>query len=385
MRFVHTSDWQLGMTRHFLAGEAQARYTAARIDAIRSIGEVARAHNADMVVVAGDVFDSNLVAPATVQRALDAMASVELPIYLSAGNHDALDAVSVYSSSTWRRHVPANVHVLEQGLHDTGLGAEIVAAPLRSNDPRADLLGRELAGLSPAAGVPRIAVGHGIVDVLDPSGSHSAAIGLRRLESALADGRVHYVALGDKHTRLAVGGSGRVHYSGTSEVTSFVEELPGDVLLVDLEADGGIHVEPHHVGTWRFLDLEARLLGEPDVAALDRELSALDPKDRTVVRTKLVGTVTLREKALLDEVLERHRHSFAALFSWYRHEDIAVTLSGADVESMNVSGFVESAARELAAGAANPPAADPAAAHDDAAAARDALSLLFRLSAGAHR
>ncbi|EUA73451.1 DNA repair exonuclease SbcD domain protein [Mycobacterium xenopi 4042] len=23
MRFVHTADWQLGMTRHFLAGEAQ--------------------------------------------------------------------------------------------------------------------------------------------------------------------------------------------------------------------------------------------------------------------------------------------------------------------------------------------------------------------------
>ena len=38
VRFVHTSDWQLGMTRHFLEGEAQARYTAARIDAIRSIG-----------------------------------------------------------------------------------------------------------------------------------------------------------------------------------------------------------------------------------------------------------------------------------------------------------------------------------------------------------
>ena len=33
VRFPHTSDWQLGMTRHFLEGEAQARYSAARIDA----------------------------------------------------------------------------------------------------------------------------------------------------------------------------------------------------------------------------------------------------------------------------------------------------------------------------------------------------------------
>ncbi|PBJ59651.1 hypothetical protein BB737_28080, partial [Mycobacterium avium subsp. hominissuis] len=25
MRFLHTADWQLGMTRHFLAGDAQPR------------------------------------------------------------------------------------------------------------------------------------------------------------------------------------------------------------------------------------------------------------------------------------------------------------------------------------------------------------------------
>ena len=33
MRFLHTADWQLGMTRHFLAGDAQPRYSAARRDA----------------------------------------------------------------------------------------------------------------------------------------------------------------------------------------------------------------------------------------------------------------------------------------------------------------------------------------------------------------
>lgn len=380
MRFVHTSDWQLGMTRHFLAGEAQARYTAARIDAIRAIGELARADAADMVVVAGDVFDSNLVSPATVQRALDAMASIGVPVYLLAGNHDALDAVSIYTSAVWRRHCPPNVHVLEQGLNVTECGAQIVAAPLRSNDPRADLLGRELDELTEPATVPRIAVGHGIVDVLDPSGANAAAMRLDRIERAISEGRVHYVALGDKHTRLAVGTTGRVHYSGASEVTSFREELPGDVLLVDVTADGGIgrvEVEPRHVGTWAFREVEQRLLGEADVEALDRTLTGLDPKDRTVVRTKLVGTLTLRERALLDEVLELHGHAFAALFAWQRHEDIAVTMSGDDIENMHVSGFVESAARELAEAAASPA--------DDSAAARDALSLLFRLAGGVRR
>ncbi|HEY2196490.1 MAG TPA: exonuclease SbcCD subunit D, partial [Mycobacterium sp.] len=41
MRFVHTADWQLGMTRHFLAGEAQPQYSAARRDAVAGLGPLA--------------------------------------------------------------------------------------------------------------------------------------------------------------------------------------------------------------------------------------------------------------------------------------------------------------------------------------------------------
>jgi len=43
MRFLHTADWQLGMTRHFLNGEAQPRYSAARRDAVAGLGALARA------------------------------------------------------------------------------------------------------------------------------------------------------------------------------------------------------------------------------------------------------------------------------------------------------------------------------------------------------
>ena len=41
MRFLHTADWQLGMTRHFLAGDAQPRYSAARRDAVAGLGALA--------------------------------------------------------------------------------------------------------------------------------------------------------------------------------------------------------------------------------------------------------------------------------------------------------------------------------------------------------
>src|ERR1700731_2483473 len=73
MRFVHTADWQLGMTRHFLAGEAQPRYSAARRDAVAGLGSLAGDVSAEFVVVAGDVFEHNQLAPQVISQSLEAM------------------------------------------------------------------------------------------------------------------------------------------------------------------------------------------------------------------------------------------------------------------------------------------------------------------------
>lgn len=50
-RFLHTSDWQLGMTRHFLTEGAQKRYTQARFDAIRTMRRIAKKENCQFISV----------------------------------------------------------------------------------------------------------------------------------------------------------------------------------------------------------------------------------------------------------------------------------------------------------------------------------------------
>ena len=77
VRFLHTSDWQLGMTRHFLQGEAQARYAGARLDAVRALGALARERRCDFVLVAGDVFDSNLPSTSRVRRTVCELSRLE--------------------------------------------------------------------------------------------------------------------------------------------------------------------------------------------------------------------------------------------------------------------------------------------------------------------
>ena len=77
-RFLHTSDWQLGMTRHFLSEGAQERYSQARFDAIRTMGRIAKEENCQFMLVCGDAFESNQVDRKTVARALEAAHVIRL-------------------------------------------------------------------------------------------------------------------------------------------------------------------------------------------------------------------------------------------------------------------------------------------------------------------
>src|ERR1700757_4942299 len=139
MRFVHTADWQLGMTRHFLAGEAQPRYSAARRDAVAGLGSLAADASAEFVVVAGDVFEHNQLAPQVISQSLEAMRAIGIAVYLLPGNHDPLDASSVYTGALFTSERPDNVTVLDRsGVYDVRPGLQIVAAPWRSKAPTVD-------------------------------------------------------------------------------------------------------------------------------------------------------------------------------------------------------------------------------------------------------
>ena len=58
MRFIHTSDWQLGKPFGRAPEQARAALLEARLDAIDTLAAAARSEGTDIVLVAGDVFDS---------------------------------------------------------------------------------------------------------------------------------------------------------------------------------------------------------------------------------------------------------------------------------------------------------------------------------------
>ncbi len=383
IRFLHTADWQLGMTRHYLSDDAQPRFTAARLDAVRSIGELAVAEGCAFVVVCGDVFETNHVERKVVVRALEAMrAQPSVTFALLPGNHDPLDPASVYRSPTFTTNQPENVLVLDSTQPvEVAPGVQLVAATWTTKVPVTDLCAAALnasVGVAAASaegtdGTVRILVGHGIVDELSPDRLNPSLIAQAGLEAALSDARVHYVALGDRHSTTSVGTSGRIWYSGAPEPTAYDELDPGNVLVVHLDAAGGVNVQPHRVGTWHFVLHEADVNGPDDLAALEQWLTALADKERTIVKLSLKGTLSLVDAAALDALLAHHADLLGALETWDRHTELVVLPNDTDYASLHVTGFAAEAVDDLRQLAEQD--------NDAARTARDALALVYRLSA----
>ena len=367
--FIHSSDLQLGMTRWFLEGEAQARFDDARLDSLRRLGDLATREGAAFIVIAGDVFDSNSLSPQTTGRALEALRGLPVPVYLLPGNHDPLVADSVFKLID-----VAGVHLLsDTSVVQVADGVELVGAPLRARTAASDLVRDALEGLEPTEAV-RIMVGHGQAEARG-NDLRPDLIDLGYVESRLADGTIDYLALGDTHSAQPVGASGRVWFSGSPEVTDFRDHATvgggetnsGRALVVEV-SKGTAAVREEPVGQWTFEALDRELMGEGDVAEFLATLDAYPDKQRTVIKYGLRGTLDMSATRALEEGLEARRPVFAALFERERLTDLRLAPGVEELDALGVSGFADAALKELVAAAGTDPTA------------RDAVNLFFRLA-----
>ena len=373
VRFLHTADWQLGMTRHFLSEEAQALFSAARLNVIEEMGNLAINEGCEFVVVCGDVFESNQVERKVITRAFEKMAAIStVTFYLLPGNHDPLDASSIYRSPTFTKHRPVNVKVLDGSAPVQAVpGVELIPAPWPNKYPVTDLVGEAGRELEPTYAI-RIVVGHGPNDseLYGRDASAPEIIHIAPLEERIRAGLIQFVALGDRHSTTDVGSTGRVWYAGAPEPTDYDDPEPGNVLVVDVDANS-VSVERRRLATWEFVSHDCQLSRDEDIDALEEWLSSLENKDRAIVKLTMVGQVSLAQKARLDAMLEYNAELLAALETWERHSDLIVIPDEMDHDRLGLSGFARVSLDELS---------EMAESGEDALTARDALALLYRLA-----
>ncbi|OFP21141.1 DNA repair exonuclease [Corynebacterium sp. HMSC066C02] len=366
--FIHTSDFQLGMTRWFLSPAAQSRFDDDREAAVLRLGELATETGAEFIVVAGDVFEHNSLSKTTLLRAKDMFKRLPVPVYLLPGNHDPLVADSIFFNS-----FADNVHVIADSEPiEVRPGLEIVGAPYLSKRVNYDLVRRALEPLEPAEeGAVRIAVGHGQVESRAGEGEDSDAdtIDLAFVEECLDKGVIDYLALGDTHSTESLGSTGKVWFSGSPETTAFDdrERDSGNALVVTVEGER-VDVAKHHVGRWDFRAIDADVNSLEEVEAFLAELDAVPEKIRTAVKYSLRGTVGLSAQARLEQGLAEMEEVFASLKPRKRTMDLHLAPSEEELGELSLSGYAADALAELLEDLDNP-------------TARDAANLLFRLSA----
>src|SRR5688500_12384784 len=88
-RFIHTADWQLGKPFASIKdSHKRSLLQQERFAVIQRIGEAARVHQAEFILVAGDLFDSSSATRQTVSAACSAIGQLGIPVITIPGNHD---------------------------------------------------------------------------------------------------------------------------------------------------------------------------------------------------------------------------------------------------------------------------------------------------------
>lgn len=264
MKILHTSDWHVGKV---LKGQSRAEEHK---QVLAQVIEIARTERPDLVIVAGDLYDTAAPTPEAtrlVTRALTALRRTGADVVAIGGNHDngqALDALRPWAEAagiTLRGSVRDNPaeHVID-GVTAGGERWQLAALPFLSqryavravemyeltaaeaNQTYADHLGRVLARLAEGFTEPdrvHLVTAHlTVVGASTGGGERDAHTVLGyAVPATVFPGTAHYVALGHLHRSQRVIGPCPIRYSGSPLAVDFGEqENVGSVTIVEVTA-----------------------------------------------------------------------------------------------------------------------------------------------------
>ena len=329
MRFLHTSDWHVGKTLkgHSRLPEQQA--------VLAEVVQLARRHEVDAVLVAGDLYESaspTAEAQQLVVRTLLALRGTGAEVVAIAGNHDHAPTLDAYRplagaagvTLVGRVRRPDEGGVVSFRARADGSPVRVATLPFLSQ--RYAVRAAELLANTPAensAGYDRW-VRSIVAALCAPLGPESVNILMAHLTvtGALAGGGerqaqsifeyhvpaaafpadLHYVALGHLHRRQPVPAPCPVHYSGSPLRVDFgeVDSAPV-VLLVDAAPGTPARVTDLPITSARTLRTVRGTLAELAAAPVDA-----DDLLRVIVREP--ARAGLREEVLelLPGTLEVH-------------------------------------------------------------------------------
>ena len=384
MKFIHTADWQIGMTFKGFKEKARIMMEDDRLEVIEAIGEYARnpKNEIDFVLVCGDMFDTPRVAESLIKKTFKKIERISKPVYVLAGNHEWNGTEFIFTSKYFIDNKPENLHVIEAGSNSVeGVSmVGLVGAPLEGKTDTKDLIAQQIASCGPTNAI-RILAGHGSIDAIMPAGGGKDLISLAVIEAALANGQIHYVAMGDRHSTTKVGDTGAVWYSGAPEPTSFTEDDQRNILVVEITPGAKPIVEKVEVGQWEFIRLgtkfsQHQIRTPDDLNAIEKLVDKISKPSKTAVKIYLDSVLDFDTDVRRGNLFDEWENDILAGFQ------VSKSSIGAKIESNpllekdpeGLSGYALSAYRELKESAMSD--------DEDAETALEALKLLTAFAGG---
>lgn len=277
-KIVHAADFHLDSAFGGLpTDKARERRRESRELADR-LADLVRAEEAEVVLLAGDLFDGERVFPETLERLKAALASMGCPVFIAPGNHDPYTAISPYAL----RHWPENVHIFRreelEAVHLPDLDCVVHGAAFTSRSKAEQVL----AGFcAPQDGRTHLLCLHG--DVGAPGSTYGPV-----LREQLAASGLHYAALGHIHQYSGVQRDGGTcwAYPGCPEGRGF-DELGDKGVLAGTADREGVSLRFVPLCRRRYRVLEADVTGASPREALEAVIP--ETADQDICRIVFTG------------------------------------------------------------------------------------------------
>lgn len=230
IKFLHAADLHLDSAFSGLPAEKAVERRRQQRQLIRRIADLCNENDCDLMLLSGDLFDSENAYPETIEALVSALADCRARVFIAPGNHDYLRTGSPYRTAPWSD----NVYVFDgdrmTAFPMPDLGCTVYGMGFTQAECPALLGGFTMANEDD--GYTNIMVLHG--EVGNPSSKYNPIA-----ESEIAASGLDYLALGHVH-ECAENRAGKTVYAypGCPMGRGFDECGEKGVLLGEISANG---------------------------------------------------------------------------------------------------------------------------------------------------
>lgn len=293
-KFIHAADLHLDSPFAGLPADQAAQRRQELRDLTGRLADYVQAEGVDLVLLAGDLFESGTPYRDTCEQLRRALAQMAVPVFIAPGNHDFYGPDSPWQTVSW----PENVYIFKKNAIETvevpGLNITVSGAAFIGPEQGTGLL----AGFAaPRDGRVHLGVLHGEVE---PAEARYDPI---RREEITASG-LQYLALGHIHRRGALRCGGTVcAWPGCPQGRGFDETGAKGFCQGVVSDDGQMDLTFIPFADRRYEVLEVDVTGRNPLEAVEAALPADTSRD--IYRILLAGQTETDVSGLEAKLADR--------------------------------------------------------------------------------